>query len=782
MSGIDERSLAAVEALYGRLVERTVPVSGPKEAELTKLLENTFRHVNIALINEVAMFAHELGIDAWEAVEAASTKPFGYLRFTPGPGVGGHCLPIDPSYLSWRVKDSLGHAFRFVELANDINAHMPDYVVRRLQDHAQRAGRGRARAGGSCWSAWPTSATPATPGRRPAGPIARLLRDLGADVRGADPHVTEDAFGPEVTRVDADRGRGRPAPTPWSCWSTTTSSTSTSWPEHASLRARHPPRPRRARTSSTCEPVTEIGRRAASCGPPGPSSGPRTCWSSPRPAPPGSSTRPSRWPTPCVAFAAFCLAASGTYLLNDVADREADARHPTKHTRPDRRRRRVPPATATVVGVLAILGGVALGLLADWHLSVTVGIYVAVTTAYSHWLKHVVILDVVAVASGFVLRAIGGATATGVPVSDWFFIVTSFGSLFVVTGKRQGEVGDLAEEEGEAGDVRKTLDEYSTSYLAYLRTVSSGVMFVAYCVWAFETADAAGAGSVPWFELSILPFVVAVLRYALLLDRGQGGTPEELFFRDRPLQLAGAGLGPRLRHRRLPDVSELTGWSRTAPTRADGGPAHDDRRAGRHRRRRRRPGRDRPGPRPLLRRRGPERGRDGGRRHRRRARSWPSTARPGSSPPRPGSASTTSCASSSPRAGSCRCPPAPATSPSAAPSPPTSTARTTTGTARSWPTSARCACARPPAWSRSAPTRTPTCSGPPPGGMGLTGVVLDATFALMPIPSSRLLVDTERTTDLDDALDRMTRGDDGYRFTVAWIDLMATGAPWAGRC
>ncbi|HYF47464.1 MAG TPA: decaprenyl-phosphate phosphoribosyltransferase [Acidimicrobiales bacterium] len=239
-----------------------------------------------------------------------------------------------------------------------------------------------------------------------------------------------------------------------------------------------------------------------------------------------------------VAFASFCLAASGTYLLNDVADRESDARHPTKHTRPIASGV-VPPATASVVGVLLIVGAVGLGLLADWHLSVTVAIYVALTTAYSHWLKHLVILDVVVVATGFLLRAIGGATATGVPISDWFFIVTSFGSLFVVAGKRQGEVGDLAEEEGEAADVRKTLDEYPASYLDYLRTVSTGVMFVAYCVWAFQTADLAAEGSIPWFELSIAPFVVAVLRYALLLDRGRGGTPEELFFADRPLQLAG---------------------------------------------------------------------------------------------------------------------------------------------------------------------------------------------------------------------------------------------------
>ena len=132
VSGIDKDSLEAVQAFFDRLVDRTVPVSGTREAELTKLLENTFRHVNIALVNELAMFADAMGIDIWEAIDAASTKPFGYLRFTPGPGVGGHCLPIDPSYLSWKVRRSLGQPFRFVELANDINAHMPDYVVSRL--------------------------------------------------------------------------------------------------------------------------------------------------------------------------------------------------------------------------------------------------------------------------------------------------------------------------------------------------------------------------------------------------------------------------------------------------------------------------------------------------------------------------------------------------------------------------------------------------------------------------------------------------------------------------
>ena len=132
VSGIDAASLARVKGFYDQIVERTVSVRSPKEAELTKLLENTFRHVNIALVNELAMFARDLGIDIWEAIDAAESKPFGFMPFRPGPGVGGHCLPIDPSYLSWRVKRSLGQTFRFVELANEINEHMPDYVVRRI--------------------------------------------------------------------------------------------------------------------------------------------------------------------------------------------------------------------------------------------------------------------------------------------------------------------------------------------------------------------------------------------------------------------------------------------------------------------------------------------------------------------------------------------------------------------------------------------------------------------------------------------------------------------------
>jgi UDP-N-acetyl-D-glucosamine dehydrogenase len=202
VSGVDGPSLKAIQGFYDSLVERTVTVSGPKEAELTKLLENTFRHVNIALVNELAMFANDLGIDAWEAIGAASTKPFGFMPFTPGPGVGGHCLPIDPSYLSWRVRRRLGHPFRFVELANDINDHMPDYVVRRLTGALNRQERS---VKGSRVLLLGLSYKRNTGDAResPAIMIADRLLALGADVRAADRHVIEEHVDARVVRVEA---------------------------------------------------------------------------------------------------------------------------------------------------------------------------------------------------------------------------------------------------------------------------------------------------------------------------------------------------------------------------------------------------------------------------------------------------------------------------------------------------------------------------------------------------------------------------------------------------
>jgi UDP-N-acetyl-D-glucosamine dehydrogenase len=201
VSGVNPASLERVRAFYASVVDRTVPVSDCKVAELTKLLENTFRHVNIALVNELAAFAHDLDIDVWEAIDAASTKPFGYLRFVPGPGVGGHCLPIDPSYLSWRVQRTLGQSFRFVELANDINNHMPDYVVRRL---VAALNQRRKPVNGSTvlllGLAYKKNSGDAR--ESPARRVAALLLDMGAQVWAADPHVVEDArVDRRVTRV-----------------------------------------------------------------------------------------------------------------------------------------------------------------------------------------------------------------------------------------------------------------------------------------------------------------------------------------------------------------------------------------------------------------------------------------------------------------------------------------------------------------------------------------------------------------------------------------------------
>jgi UDP-N-acetyl-D-glucosamine dehydrogenase len=202
VSGVDEASLEAVRGFYDRICTTTVPVSSPKVAELVKLLENTFRHVNIALVNELAMFAQALDVDVWEAIEAASTKPFGFMPFRPGQGVGGHCLPIDPSYLSWKVRRTIGQSFRFIELANDINEHMPDYVVRRLMLALNNQGRA-LRASRVLVLGLAYKRNTADARESPAIAVAERLVSLGAEVRAADPHVEHVAIDPRVTRVDA---------------------------------------------------------------------------------------------------------------------------------------------------------------------------------------------------------------------------------------------------------------------------------------------------------------------------------------------------------------------------------------------------------------------------------------------------------------------------------------------------------------------------------------------------------------------------------------------------
>ncbi|HEX6570068.1 MAG TPA: decaprenyl-phosphate phosphoribosyltransferase, partial [Acidimicrobiales bacterium] len=188
-------------------------------------------------------------------------------------------------------------------------------------------------------------------------------------------------------------------------------------------------------------------------------------------------------------------------------------------------------------GVVLLAAALGLALVVNTNLALTVGGYIVLTTAYSSVLKHVAVVDLVAVAAGFVLRAVAGAAATEVPISDWFFIVTSFGALFMISGKRAAEAAEMGDD---ASDFRSVLGAYSTTYTAYLRSVTSGAVLVAYCLWAFEKAETvATTATVPWYQLSILPFVMAVLRYALVLDQGRGSAPEEIVLGDRPLQLIG---------------------------------------------------------------------------------------------------------------------------------------------------------------------------------------------------------------------------------------------------
>lgn len=200
-SGINEISASAVAALYSGFGITVVGVSGTREAELTKLLENTFRHVNIALVNELAMFAGQLGVSIWESIDAASTKPFGFMKFLPGPGVGGHCLPVDPSYLSWAIKEKAGVSFRFVELANTVNSFMPNFVVERIRVLLEEQG---SAVKGSRIILGGLSYKPQTADIResPAVVIAELLKSHGADVYAIDDFVTDYDWPSFINRHD----------------------------------------------------------------------------------------------------------------------------------------------------------------------------------------------------------------------------------------------------------------------------------------------------------------------------------------------------------------------------------------------------------------------------------------------------------------------------------------------------------------------------------------------------------------------------------------------------
>ena len=190
----------AAAAFYGAFVDSVVRAKGTREAETAKLLENTYRHINIALVNEMARFCHELGIDLWDVIDAAKSKPFGFQAFYPGPGVGGHCIPIDPNYLSHNVRARLGYPFRFVELAQEINSQMPAYVVSRAQDVLNTEGKP---LNGSTVLLLGVTYKPNIADQResPAVPLARQLMAKGAVVQYHDPHVGEWTSVPEAVKA-----------------------------------------------------------------------------------------------------------------------------------------------------------------------------------------------------------------------------------------------------------------------------------------------------------------------------------------------------------------------------------------------------------------------------------------------------------------------------------------------------------------------------------------------------------------------------------------------------
>jgi decaprenyl-phosphate phosphoribosyltransferase len=248
----------------------------------------------------------------------------------------------------------------------------------------------------------------------------------------------------------------------------------------------------------------------------------------------GVLTEPAQLGRTMVAFVAFCLAASGTYFLNDAMDAEADRQHPTKRNRPVAAGLITTKQAKIIAGVLIVL---ALAISAPFNTGRLVGVvgaYVVVTVSYSLWLKHEPVLDLGAVAAGFGLRAIAGGFATGVPLSNFFLIVVGAGSLFIVAGKRHAELAELGDS---STNHRATLGEYSDSFLNYVRAVTSGVAITGYAMWAFEKADE--VGNQFWFRLSIVPFVLGILRYALTVEQGGGGAPEEVVLSDRMLQLLG---------------------------------------------------------------------------------------------------------------------------------------------------------------------------------------------------------------------------------------------------
>ncbi|MFF0541570.1 decaprenyl-phosphate phosphoribosyltransferase [Nocardia thailandica] len=238
-----------------------------------------------------------------------------------------------------------------------------------------------------------------------------------------------------------------------------------------------------------------------------------------------------------IAFVVFCMAASGIYLVNDALDVEADRAHPTKRFRPIAAGV-VPVNLAYALSAVLLLASIAFSFVASWHLAVVMVVYIAIQLAYCFGLKHQAVLDICIVSSGFLLRAVAGGAAADIALSKWFLLIMAFGSLFMAAGKRYAEL-QIALETG--AKIRKSLQYYTPTYLRFIWTLAATAVVVFYGLYAFEQDQ---LKDTQWFSISMVPFTIAILRYAVDVDGGEAGEPEEIALGDRILQfLAIAWIG-----------------------------------------------------------------------------------------------------------------------------------------------------------------------------------------------------------------------------------------------
>jgi len=240
----------------------------------------------------------------------------------------------------------------------------------------------------------------------------------------------------------------------------------------------------------------------------------------------------------CLAFVAFSMTASGFYIFNDIRDLESDRAHVRKRRRPIAAGL-LPIPVAAALSLLLVLGGLTLGALATtWQFGLILIAYVVINVAYSIRLKQEPVVELACVASGFLLRAIGGGAATGTKLSVWFIAVISFGALFIVTGKRLAE---MPNEDGNGGERRAVLAQYTKRFLESVLTISATITITAYCLWAFGDTGllARTHGREVYIQLTVVPIVIGALHMLRRLDRGEGGAPEDLAYGDRLLQIMG---------------------------------------------------------------------------------------------------------------------------------------------------------------------------------------------------------------------------------------------------